>query len=213
MNQDTSLTHTIFFDTITQLIAEARSKTYRAINTLMVETYRNIGKMIVEEEQKGNQRAEYGKYLISQLSKKLTNQFGKGFSEQSLQNMRKFFLTFPISSAVRRELTRTHYRVLMRIEKPEVRERYIRETIERQLSVRQLERQIYTFTYERVLANKEQDIVSDEHNTDIITSKDILKDPYIFEFTGIHQDSDYHETDLEKALISNIESFLLELGK
>jgi len=153
MSNISSYINTNFLENIVELVSKARIKTYYAINHIMIETYRNIGKMIVEEEQKGNQRAKYGTYLIQELSKKLTNDFGRGFSKQSLQNMRKFFLTFPISSAVRRELTWTHYKVLMRVEKPEVREYYLQETIQRQLSVRQLERQIHAFSYERTLTN------------------------------------------------------------
>lgn len=126
--------------------------------------------------------------------------------------MRLFFLTFPILSAVRRELTWTHYRVLMRIEKSEVREWYTNEAIERQLSVRQLERQLYAFTYERTLTHQINVPLSTKVSETTAT-KDILKDPYILEFTGLKKDSSYHETDLEKALISNIEAFLLELGK
>ncbi len=202
-----------FISNIVDIITKARTQTYRSINHIIVETYRNIWQMIVEEEQQWNQRAEYGSYLIQELSKRLTNDFGRGFSEQSLQNMRKFFLAFPISSAVRRELTWTHYKILMRIEQTEVRDYYLNDAIERQLSVRQLERQIHTFSYERTLNNQSSQELSQELSNDTLSPKDILKDPYIFEFTGIAQDSIYHETDIEHALISNIESFLLELGK
>ena len=204
--------NTLFWENIVELVVKARTKTYYAINYIMVETYRNIGKMIVEEEQKGNQRAEYGAYLIQELSKRLTNTFGRGFSERNLWNMKQFFISFPILHSVRTQLTWTHYKVLMRVEKPEIREYYLQEAIQRQLSVRQLERQIHTFDYERTLTNRQATISTEEKPINL-SPKDILKDPYIFEFTGIKQNSDYLETDLEKALISNIESFLLELGK
>jgi len=205
---------TTFLENIKDLIVQARSKTYYAVNFIMVETYRNIGKTIVEEEQQGKERAEYWKYLISELAEKLTTEFGKWFSEQNLWNMRQFYTIFPILSAVSRELTRTHYRILMRVENSNAREYYIKEAVEGHRSVRQLERQIHTFTFERVLANK--DTVLEKLPQDSVfevQAKDLLKDPYILEFTGIEPNSNYYETDLEKALIDNIERFLLELGK
>lgn len=203
-----------FFENIKDLVKKARIKTYSAINFLMVETYWSIGKNIIEEEQQWKERAEYGKYLVSELSKKLTDEFGKWFSEQGLRNMRQFFVTFPILSTLWRELTRSQYKILMRIENPDARNYYIKETIEWHRSVRELERQIHTFTFERILTNKENAIVKNTQTDNFeLQPKDILKDPYIFEFTGIEPNSDYYETDLEKSLISNIEKFLLEMGK
>lgn len=212
----TLVTNKIFFENIKNLIVQARSKTYYAVNFIMVETYWNIGRMIVEEEQQGKERAEYWKYLISELAKKLKSEFGKGFDERNLWFMRQFYSTFPILNALSSQLTRTHYRTLMRIENPAAREYYIKETLEGHRSVRQLERQIHTFTFERVLANKNTAIEKSPQDSDTnfeIQAKDILKDPYILEFTGIEPNSNYYETDLEKALIDNVEKFLLELGK
>lgn len=202
-----------FLQLVIDVIVQARTKTYRAVNTIMIETYRQIGKMIVEQEQDWSQRAEYGTHLIGELSTKLTDEFGRGFGERNLRLMRQFFTSFPILHSVSSQLTRTHYKVLMRIEKPEIRARYTQEAIDRQLSVRQLERQIHTSTYERILAHDWEIGIEEKDILDPTVPNDILKDPYILEFTGISSNNSYLETDLEKALISNIESFLLELGK
>jgi len=162
-----------FLENIRQIISQSRSQTYRAVNYIMVETYWNIGKMIVEEEQNGKERAEYGKYLISELSKKLTDEFGRGFDESNLWNFRQFYLTFPILDTLCRELNWSQCKILMRIENQQARQYYAKETVEQQWSVRQLERQIHTFTYERLLKNKE--IVLTESNNYLQKNIEIQK--------------------------------------
>ncbi len=139
------LVRTNFYQNIKTLLSDARNKTYRAINFVMVETYWNIGKMIVEEEQKGNERAEYGKYLITDLSKKLTDDFGKGFDTRNLWFMRQFYITYPIMNSLSSQLSWSHNRLIMKIQNPKAREYYLQEALKQQWSFRQLERQISTF--------------------------------------------------------------------
>ena len=138
------------YHNIRQIVSTASQNAYRAVNFAMVEAYWNIGKLIVEEEQKGEKRAEYGKVLIKTLSKRLTEEFGKGFSRQSLWNMRQFYLTFPNLSTLWRELSWSHYRVIMRVEDADAREYYMKEAVEQNWSVRALQRQVNSFYYERL---------------------------------------------------------------
>jgi len=197
---------------IKEILDLARHSVYRSINFTMVTAYWNVGKLIVEEEQKGKNKAEYGTYLMRDLSKKLTRNFGKGFSEQSLWNMRQVYLTFPILSALRRELTWTHYKVLIRIEDSNARGYYVKEASEQNWSVRELERQISTFYYERLLAGRVK-TSQGKLNAKTVETKDLIKDPYILEFLSLEPNLGPLEKDLEKALIDKLQSFLLELGK
>ncbi len=204
-----------FISDIKALINEAQQHVVRSVNTVMVATYWEIGRRIVEEEQNGSNRAEYGKYLIETLAKALTEEFGKGFSEPNLRNFRQFYLVFPIRYALRSELSWTHYRQLMRVENEKARDFYIKEAVECGWSARQLERQINSFYYQRLLSSKNEDVVKQEalQNNTSISPKDILKDPYILEFLDLKENKDYLEADLETALISRLQDFLLELGK
>lgn len=204
-----------FIDDIKALITEAQQHVVRSVNTVMVATYWEIGRRIVVEEQNGNNRAEYGKSLIETLAKALTEEFGKGFSEPNLRNFRQFYLVFPIRYALRSELSWTHYRQLMRVENEKARDFYIKEAVECGWSARQLERQINSFYYQRLLSSKNEDVVKQEalQNNTSISPKDILKDPYILEFLDLKENKDYLEADLETALISRLQDFLLELGK
>jgi len=203
-----------FYQNIKTLLSEARNKTYRAINFLMVETYWNIGKMIVEEEQNGKERAEYGKFLIADLSKKLTNDFGKGFDESNLWNFRQFYLTFPILDTLCRELTWSHYRLIMRIESSLKRDWYIQEAVYENWSVRTLKRQINSLAYDRVLKhqNQKSEILNIE-NPQKLNYLDIAKDPLVLDFLDIPYPTNFNETQLEQAIIDNLQHFLLELGK
>ena len=182
----------------------------------MVYAYWHIGKRIVEEEQDGAERAKYGKRQIEQLSKQLTVEFGKGLSVRNLRNMRSFYQTFPIRNALRTELNWTHYRCLIRIEEKKARQWYMEEAIAQNWSARALERQVSTLYYERLLSSKEPTPVVKEaevKTNELATSnKDYLRDPYIFDFLNIPNQS-LLETNVEQALIDNLQKFLLELGK
>lgn len=207
--------NTSFISDIKALINEARMHIVRSVNTAMVVTYWEIGRRIVEEEQNGSNRAEYGKYLIENLAKELTADFGKGFSVPNLRNFRQFYLVFPIRYTLRSELSWTHYRQLMRVENEEARNFYLKEAVECAWSSRQLERQINSFYFQRLLASQNKDIVKQEteQNNTPVSPSEILKDPYILEFLDLKENKDYLEADLEAALIGRLQDFLLELGK
>ena len=179
----------------------------------MVEAYWQIGKSIVEE-QNGEERAEYGTGLLKELSNQMTRDFGKGFTVANLKNMRQFYLTFPNSYALRSELSWTHYRLLMRVENENARQFYMEEAVKSQWSTRQLERQINTFFYERLLSSKNKENVAQEIQTleQGKTPEDIIRDPYVLEFLGLSPNDDFYESDLEQALITHLQKFLLELG-
>ena len=151
-----------FYESVKNILQSARANAYKQVNFIMVEAYWSIGKQIVEEEQSGKDRAEYGKYLIKELSKRLTDDFGKGFTQQNLRNMRQFYKLFPIRSSLRSELAWTHYRLLLRIENSAAREWYMNEAIASNWSVRALERQIGTHYYERLLSSKEKALIMQE---------------------------------------------------
>lgn len=180
----------------------------------MVEAYWNIGKSIIEE-QGGNEKAEYGAGLLKELSKQMTHDFGKGFTVANLKNMRQFYLTFPNGYALRSELSWTHYRLLMRVENDNTREFYMQEAVKSGWSTRQLERQINTFFYERLLSSKNKEKVAAEVQTSETakTPEDIIRDPYVLEFLGLNPNDDFYESDLEQALITHLQKFLLELGR
>ncbi|HFU74694.1 MAG TPA: DUF1016 domain-containing protein [Arcobacter sp.] len=206
-----------FYSNIRDILQTARNKTYKQINFIMVEAYWNIGKQIAQEEQNGDDRAKYGSYLIKKLSKHLTTDFGKGFTQQNLRNMRQFYNCFPIRSTLCSELTWSHYRLLIRIQNENAREWYMNEAVQSNWSVRALERQIGTHYYERILSSKDKQIVENEakeKTKDLqLTSKDIIKDPYVLEFLDLKDNKSFRENELESALIERIQDFLLELGK
>jgi predicted nuclease of restriction endonuclease-like (RecB) superfamily len=206
-----------FYRLVAEVLQAARANAYRAVNFAMVEAYWHVGRMIVEEEQKGQERAEYGVGLIRDLAVRLTEEFGSGFSEQSLRNMRQFYSVFPIRSALRSELTWTHYKALIRIENEDSRRWYLREAAEQRWSVRALERQINGLYYERLLMSRDKASVIKEmqENTAPLaaTPKDFIKDPYVLEFLGMPDARPFRETDLEQAIIDKLQAFMLELGK
>jgi len=197
------------------ILETARTQAYRAVNFVMVEAYWNIGKIITGEEMKGKRRAGYGEALIAELSKRLSQEFGKGFDPSNLWFMRQFYLSFPILDALRRELTWTHYRLLLRVEKPRAREFYMNEAVSGRWSTRQMERQINSFYYERILSSKDQRPVRTEGEKGArrFAPRDMIKDPYVLEFLNLKESSIYLENELERALIDKLEHFLLELGK
>lgn len=205
----------IIFEEVRKILQEARNKVYKATNNAMVEAYWNIGRIIVEK-QSGNEKAEYGTALLKNLSKEMTKEFGKGFTVANLKNMRQFYLTFPKSYALRSELSWTHYRLLMRVENENARNFYIEETIKSNWSTRQLERQITTLFYERILSSKNKEKVSQEiYKLEPKKNRpeDIIKDPYVLEFLGLPENIDFLEKNLEQSLINHLQKFLLELGR
>ena len=203
-----------FYEQIKRILSEARNKVYQTANLAMVEAYWNIGKSIVEQ-QDGYEKAEYGSRLIAELSKQMTVDFGKGFTPTNLKYMRQFYLTFPNSHALRDELSWTHYRLLMRVENENAREFYTEEAIKSNWSTRQLERQINSFFYERLLSSQNKEKVSEEIQKlePAKVPEDIIRDPYVLEFLGLSPNDDFYENDLEEALITHLQKFLLELGR
>ncbi len=201
---------------IHKVIKQARQQVRQAVNQQMVQAYWHIGRLIVEQEQRGQERAAYGKRQLEQLSNRLQADFGRGFDVRNLRNMRAFYQCYPNRNAVSTELSWTHYRVLMRIDKPVAREWYTKEAIEQNWSARALERQIGVLYYERLLASKDKRPVEQEAQAQtsqlIEAPKDYLRDPYILDFLNL-QDKTYQESDLEQAIITNLQQFLLELGK
>ncbi|WP_163831440.1 PDDEXK nuclease domain-containing protein [Spartinivicinus ruber] len=205
------------FESIRQIVAQAKSQIQRSVNQAMVHTYWHIGRLIVEHEQAGQSRASYGKQQLQSLSQQLSQEFGKGFDTRNLRNMRAFYQAFPIWNAVRTELSWTHYRSLLRIDNPKAREWYIQEAIGQNWSARALDRQISVLHYERLLSSQDQEAVQNEakQKTAVLANspaKDYLRDPYVLDFLNLPYGR-YVESDIEQGLINNLQQFLLELGK
>jgi predicted nuclease of restriction endonuclease-like (RecB) superfamily len=196
------------------LIDNARKSIVKSVNWAMVIAYWEIGKRIAEEEQNGEERAKYGSFLIKNLAVQLTHEFGKGFDERELRKMRQFYFSFPIRDTLRPELSWSHYRLLIKIEDQKTQKFYLDEAIAGAWSTRQLDRQIATAYYQRLLASKEPSVVKliPSQETQILNSADFLKDPFVLEFLDI-QTPNYLEQDLENAILNNLQQFLLELGK
>ncbi len=197
------------------IITSGRGRAATAVNVELVLTYWSVGERIVREEQGGAARAAYGTGLLARLGHILGAEFGRGFAEVSLQNMRRFYLAYPISSALRRELTWTHYRTLMRLDTDERRAFYERMAITGRWSSRELEKQINSMLYERVgLSRRPEELAASlPHPNRPVAPSDYgeaFRDPYVLDFLGL--DGAFSERDLEAALVSHIERFLLELG-
>jgi predicted nuclease of restriction endonuclease-like (RecB) superfamily len=234
---------TEFYKQVADLLAEARGYAKRQLDSAIVTVYYKIGRMIVEREQQGQKRARYGASLIKGLSEYLTGQYGKGFSVVNLQSIRKFYQVYAPSiqqtvsaksesekslasifdadiekqqtPAVKFVLTWSHYQILMRIDGDAARHFYEIETVSQQWSVRQLQRQVGSSLYERLALSRDKDEVmalANEGQT-VKSPRDIFKSPYILEFTGLEERVEYSESELEQALIDNLQKFLLELGK
>jgi len=203
------------YKTINQIIEDARNKVYRTANFTMVQAYWNIGRTIVEEEQKGKERAEYGKEIVKNLSKKLTQKHGKSYSERNLWYMKQFYQKWSNMNALRSELSWTHYRLLLRVENDNAREFYLQEAIDCNWSTRSLERQIHKLYYERMLMSKNAPEVKEEadEKTYQQEAKDIIKDPYVLDFLDLKDNSKFRESELEQGIIDKLQDFLLELGK
>lgn len=209
-NENSELT----YNSIRNSIIVAQNKVYTAVNTAMVQAYWEIGEQIYKACG-DNDRSEYGKNLIKFLSDKLTSEFGKGFSETNLKNIRRFYIQFPIRQTLSAELSWSHYQKLMRIDDKVRREFYTEECIKSVWSVRQLERQINSFFYERLLSSQNKKDVSEEVKS--LEPKPeyekIIRDPYVLEFLNLSPNPNFYEKDLEQALIDHLQKFLLELGR
>lgn len=206
-----------FYNKVAILLKEARKSVVQTVNKTMVYTYFEIGRMIVEEEQNGKDRAEYGENLLKELSKTLTLEFGKGFSGTNLKQMRQFYLAYSISQTVSDEfnLSWSHYLKLMRIDNKDERNFYEIESIKNNWSLRELQRQFDSALYERLVLSRDKKAVKElsEKGQVIENPKDTIKDPYVLEFIGLPENSKYSETELEQKIIDKLEHFLLELGK
>ena len=210
--------HGEVFNNIKRLMDNARNKVANEVNSILLQTYWEIGRIIVEDEQGHSERAEYGKELINDLSRQLTKEYGRGFSRSNLQNMRNLYLSYPICQTLSGKLTWSHYCELLSISDERKRSFYEQESINANWSVRELKRQIKTSLFERLLLssgdeNKEKILNLALKGNEINSASDIVRDPYVFEFLGIPEEKPIMESDLEKALINHIEKFLLELGK
>jgi len=200
---------------VREILTQGRRHALQAVNTAMVQTYWQVGREIVEEEQRGTDRAEYGARLVETLAQQLTLEFGKGFAARSLWFMRDVYLAFPILNALRSELSWTHYRLLTRVQNPQARSFYEAECATARWSTRELERQISTLLYERLALSRNEAgrQALSQHGHEIHRPEDLIKDPVVLEFTGLPEPSRFQETDLEEALITHLQKFLLKLGK
>lgn len=214
---DKNIVNNIFMD-IKELIIKSRTEIAREVNTKLLFTYWNIGRIIVENEQNGDVTPQYGKKLYLDLSKELTKEFGKGFSRSNIFNMRNFYINYPIVQTVSGQLSWSHYCELLSISDTNKRNFYEKESINSKWSVRELKRQIDTSLFERVLLSdgeisKKKVLELSNRGIELNKPEDLLKDPYVFEFLGIPENKPLLERDLEYKLIRHIEDFLLELGR
>jgi len=199
---------------IHSIIAFSKERAIRSVDTERVLMYWQIGKVIFEEEQQGKDRADYGKFLIKSISDEFQPQFGTGFSVRQLEMCRQFYRTFPITNALRSQFSWTHYRTLIRIENQDKREFYIAEADKNNWTARQLERQVNSQLFERLLlSNNVQNVLAVAREEKLPTdAKEIIKDPMVLEFLGLKREAAYYEKDLENAIITHLQDFILELG-
>ena len=202
---DKNLQPAALFDSISKLVWEAQKRVYQKVNSELIQLYWNIGRLIIEDEQKGSSRATYGEEVLKNLSESLMIEVGKGFDYTNLTNMRKFYMAFPILDALRHELSWTHYRILSRVENEKDRMQYMQLAVNENWNTRELERNIRSGYIGRLL---EVPAESNKTNT-----RAYIKDPYIFEFLGIKPQETPRESTIEAALIEHLKSFLMELGK
>lgn len=215
MSENNFIPYQDIYSEIKETLLLSRNQAYSAVNSAMVQAYWNIGRIIVEHEQNGSLRAEYGKGVLNHLSEQLTDEFGKGFDVRNLRNMRAFYITFPKWNALRSELTWTHYRALLRVENDAARNWYMEESARAGWSSRQLERQISTLYYDRLLSSRDKAPVVDEADKlmEPLAAEDFIKDPYVLDFLDLKNYPALRESDLEQALIDKLQEFLLELGR
>ena len=207
-----------YINEIKKILKNARQKAYTAVNSAMVEAYWEIGRRIVEEEQRGKERAEYGKEIVKNLSKELTEEFGKGFSRRTLWEMRKLYVYFSDYEKVRTlfaQLTWSHFQKVLRVSDEKARIFYLTEAAENMWSVRTLDRNISTLYYNRLVASIDKKIVENEmkEKTKKLQAKEFIKNPVVLEFLDLPTNMSYTENELEKALTDDIQKFMMELGK
>lgn len=198
-----------------QIIETARENAVRSVDFCRVQMYWKLGKRIFEEEQHGKKRADYGAYIVKSLAEKLEAEYGSGFSKRQLEFCRQFFITYPIANALRSQLNWSQYRMLIQIPDPDKREYYELEAVNNSWNGRELERQINSQLYERLLLSNDKESVLAVARKERIpeTPQEVIKDPMVLEFLGLERNPAFYETDLEGAIISHITDFLLELGK
>ncbi|MCB0605735.1 MAG: DUF1016 family protein, partial [Saprospiraceae bacterium] len=205
---------------IKQILAQARQKSYQAVNSAMVEAYWLIGKRIVEEEQNGKERADYGKEIIKNISEEMTREFGKGFSKRTIWEIRQFYTTFPDFSIVRTlsaQLSWSHFQRIAKVQNEKARIYYLKEAAANNWSVRTLDRNISTLYYQRLLSSQQKETVINEmlEKTQDFQNNisEFIKNPAVLEFLNLPTNYSYTEAEFEKALIDNLQHFILELGK
>lgn len=204
-----------FYTEIRQIIETARTNAIRSVDFSRVQMYWLLGKRIFEEEQQGKDRADYGTYLIRNLAEELIPTYGSGFSVRQLEQSRRFYRMYPIANALRSQLNWTQYRLLIQIEDPCKREYYELESVNNAWTARETERQINAMLYERLLlSNDKESVLAIARKERIPESPtEIIKDPMVLEFLGLHREASYYEKDLEGAILSHLTDFLLEMGK
>lgn len=207
-----------YINEIKKILKNARQKAYTAVNSAMVEAYWKIGRRIVEEEQSGRERAEYGKEIIKNLSKELTEEFGKGFGERNIRNIRQFYVLFSDYEkwkSLISKLTWTHIQKVLRVSDEKARIFYLTEAAENMWSVRALDRNISTLYYNRIVASIDKKTVEDEMKEKIksLQTEEFIKNPVVLEFLDLPTNMSYTENELEKALTDDIQKFMMELGK
>jgi predicted nuclease of restriction endonuclease-like (RecB) superfamily len=203
-----------FIRQIHSIIASAKERAIRSVDTERMLMYWQIGRVIFEEEQEGKDRAGYGQFLLKSISEEFQPEFGSGFSVRQLEMNRQFYRTFPNSNALRSQFSWTHYRTLIRIENQDKRDFYIAEAEKNNWTARQLERQVNSQLFERLLlSNDVKAVLAVAREEKLPTdAKEIIKDPMVLEFLGLKREAAYYEKDLESAIITHLQDFLLELG-
>lgn len=202
------------YQEVREIIASARQNAVRSVDFCRVQMYWQIGRRILEEEQKGKERADYGTYLLKNLAKKLEPEYGSGFSVRQLEMCRQFYRIYPIANTVCSQLNWSQYKLLISIPDEYKREYYQLEAVNNAWTKRELERQINSQLYERLLLSNDKDSVLAVARKERIPQQpqEIIKDPMVLEFLGLERKAEYYEKDLEQALITHLQKFLLELG-
>lgn len=202
---------------ILEIVRHARGGAYQAVNAAMVEAYWRIGRRLVKEEQQGRARAGYGQEIVRTVAQQLTAEFGRGFSEPNVWNFRQFYLTYPsekILYTLRRELSWSHHRLIMRVENQQAREFYMDEVADQRWSTRQLERNITSLYYERLLSSRRRpSLAAKAAVTSGVEVDDHLKDPYVFEFLGLPMPPGFNEAEFETAIIGNLQRVFVGVGQ
>lgn len=214
-NIDMSSSMHIFYSDARQIIENAKSNAVRSVDFCRVQMYWQLGERIFVEEQGGKERADYGSYLIKNLASVLEVEYGSGFTKRQLERARQFYTLYPIASALRSQLNWSQYKALISIPDPDKREYYELESVNNSWTAREMERQINSMLYERLLMSTDKDKVLAVARKERIPESptEIIKDPMVLEFLGLHRESSYYEKDLEGAIISHLADFLLEMGR